>query len=105
MDNAITLAGIKKALATFDTQHEIYLHSCNEPMSREKFDLISSKTDYLYKEVCNLDNLRALLAVVEAAMAIETYQDSLSGGIPSDREVEHLMRLHQTYLDALKVLK
>src|SRR5690348_14513275 len=44
------------------------------------------------------ETLRALLAVAEAAMEIETYQNSLGGGIPNNREVEHLMGLHDKYL-------
>lgn len=48
---------------------------------------------------------RKLLAVAVAAVELRDYQNSLGGHtIPNNREVEHLMGLHEKYLETLKAL-
>lgn len=63
-------------------------------------DMASARDDF-----ATVENMEALLAVADAAMAVRNYQDSIGDHvIPNNREVEHLMGLHEKYLEALKAL-
>lgn len=53
-----------------------------------------------------IPNLHALIDLAEAALAIRDYQNSIGDHvIPNSKEVEHLMGLHEKYLEALKALE
>lgn len=88
---------LKQVLAEYDVAFSAFDHT----------DEARANVDEAYKRlgVGIIPNLHALVDLAEAALAIRDYQNSIGGHvIPNTREVEHLMGLHEKYLEALKAL-